>query len=104
MMMKQPARRLLPKFPSLLMLNVNMLQTAGFSVYANPVDEPFNPDETKEDDSEARSVFASQLTARLTARDLGFFFEDKLGEGTVMDSRTVTDRLSTIVFVSESST
>jgi hypothetical protein len=30
----------------------------------------------------------------LTARDLGYFFEDKLGEGTVMDSRIVTDRLS----------
>lgn len=36
----------------------------------------------------------SQLAARLTARDLGYFFEDKLGEGTVMDSRIVTDRLS----------
>ncbi|PPR05698.1 hypothetical protein CVT26_008939 [Gymnopilus dilepis] len=57
-------------------------------------EEPFNPDEPKEDDSEARSVFVSQLAARLTARDLGYFFEDKLGEGTVMDSRIVTDRLS----------
>ncbi|KDQ16749.1 hypothetical protein BOTBODRAFT_106812 [Botryobasidium botryosum FD-172 SS1] len=47
-----------------------------------------------DDDSEARSVFVSQLAARLTARDLGFFFEDKLGEGTVKDSRIVTDRLS----------
>ena len=54
--------------------------------YEPPVDEPYNPDEPKEDDSEARSVFVSQLTAR--------FFEDKLGEGTVMDSRIVTDRLS----------
>lgn len=36
----------------------------------------------------------SQLAARLTARDLGCFFEDKLGENTVMDSRIVTDRLS----------
>lgn len=36
----------------------------------------------------------SQLAARLTARDLGYFFEDKLGEGTVMDARIVTDRLS----------
>ena len=62
--------------------------------YDIPVDEPFNPDEPKEDDSEARSVFVSQLAARLTARDLGFFFEEKLGEGTVMDSRIVTDRLS----------
>jgi len=30
----------------------------------------------------------------LTARDLGYFFEDKLGENTVMDARIVTDRLS----------
>jgi len=62
--------------------------------FNNTVEEPFNPDDPKEDDSEARSVFASQLAARLTARDLGYFFEDKLGEGTVMDSRIVTDRLS----------
>ncbi|KAG6814060.1 hypothetical protein H0H92_003107 [Tricholoma furcatifolium] len=63
-------------------------------VYEAPQEEPYNPDEPKEDDSEARSVFVSQLAARLTARDLGYFFEDKLGEGTVMDSRIVTDRLS----------
>ncbi|KAJ3894800.1 hypothetical protein GG344DRAFT_86375 [Lentinula edodes] len=62
--------------------------------YETPVDEPYNPDEPKEDDSEARSVFVSQLAARLTARDLGYFFEEKLGENTVMDSRIVTDRLS----------
>jgi len=62
--------------------------------YEPPPDEPYNPDEPKEDDSEARSVFVSQLAARLTARDLGYFFEEKLGEGTVMDSRIVTDRLS----------
>ncbi|KAI0669834.1 splicing factor CC1-like protein [Trametes maxima] len=51
-------------------------------------------DEPSPDDSEARSVFVSQLAARLTARDLGYFFEDKLGEGSVMDSRIVTDRIS----------
>ncbi|KAJ3790958.1 hypothetical protein GGU10DRAFT_281419 [Lentinula aff. detonsa] len=62
--------------------------------YETPADEPYNPDEPKEDDSEARSVFVSQLAARLTARDLGYFFEEKLGENTVMDSRIVTDRLS----------
>lgn len=45
-------------------------------------------------DSEARSVFVSQLAARLTARDLGYFFEDKLGEDTVKDARIVTDRIS----------
>lgn len=63
-------------------------------IYEAPPEETYNPDEPKEDDSEARSVFVSQLAARLTARDLGYFFEDKLGEGTVMDSRIVTDRLS----------
>ncbi|EMD42070.1 hypothetical protein CERSUDRAFT_90674 [Gelatoporia subvermispora B] len=56
--------------------------------------DPMNPEEPREDDSEARSVFVSQLAARLTARDLGYFFEDKLGEGSVMDSRIVTDRIS----------
>lgn len=55
---------------------------------------PIDLDEPKEDDSEARSVFVSQLAARLTARDLGYFFEEKLGDQTVMDSRIVTDRLS----------
>ncbi|KIY64199.1 splicing factor, CC1-like protein [Cylindrobasidium torrendii FP15055 ss-10] len=57
-------------------------------------EETFNPDEPREDDSEARSVFVSQLAARLTAKDLGYFFEDKLGHNTVMDSRIVTDRIS----------
>ncbi|KAI6008218.1 hypothetical protein F5J12DRAFT_68040 [Pisolithus orientalis] len=61
--------------------------------YEVPV-EDYNPEEPKEDDSEARSVFVSQLAARLTARDLGYFFEDKLGEGTVVDARIVTDRIS----------
>jgi RNA-binding protein 39 len=62
--------------------------------YELPPEDMYNPDEPKEDDSEARSVFVSQLAARLTARDLGYFFEDKLGEGSVMDARIVTDRLS----------
>ncbi|KAI6047666.1 hypothetical protein EDC04DRAFT_2597043 [Pisolithus marmoratus] len=61
--------------------------------YEAPV-EDYNPEEPKEDDSEARSVFVSQLAARLTARDLGYFFEDKLGEGSVVDARIVTDRIS----------
>lgn len=61
--------------------------------YELPQDDPMN-DEPSPDDSEARSVFVSQLAARLTARDLGYFFEDKLGEGSVMDSRIVTDRIS----------
>jgi hypothetical protein len=45
-------------------------------------------------DSEARSVFVSQLAAKLTSRDLGLFFEDKLGDRTVTDARIVTDRVS----------
>ncbi|KAH9950383.1 hypothetical protein B0H21DRAFT_776651 [Amylocystis lapponica] len=67
--------------------------------YDIPQDDPMNPDEPREDDSEARSVFVSQLAARLTARDLGYFFEDKLGEGTVMDSRIVTDRIQDVLKV-----
>ncbi|CAE6444742.1 unnamed protein product [Rhizoctonia solani] len=58
-------------------------------IYDGPVIEEIN-----DEDSEARSVFVSQLAARLTARDLGYFFEDKLGEGAVRDARIVTDRLS----------
>ncbi|ELU40879.1 splicing factor, CC1-like family protein [Rhizoctonia solani AG-1 IA] len=58
-------------------------------IYDDPVIEEIN-----DEDSEARSVFVSQLAARLTARDLGYFFEDKLGEGAVRDARIVTDRLS----------
>jgi RNA-binding protein 39 len=45
-------------------------------------------------DSEARSVCVSQLAAKLTSRDLGMFFEDKLGEGAVRDAKVVTDRIS----------
>ncbi|KAF9512887.1 hypothetical protein BS47DRAFT_1393771 [Hydnum rufescens UP504] len=48
----------------------------------------------EDDDSEARSVFVSQLAARMTAKDLGYFFEEKLGVGSVRDPRIVTDRLS----------
>ncbi|KAF9783543.1 splicing factor CC1-like protein [Thelephora terrestris] len=61
--------------------------------FEQPQDD-YNPEEPKEDDSETRSAFVSQLAARLTARDLGYFFEDKLGEGSVLDSRIVTDRIS----------
>ncbi|TRM65967.1 hypothetical protein BD626DRAFT_546368 [Schizophyllum amplum] len=59
-----------------------------------PQVDPFDEDAPNAQDSEARSVFVSQLAARLTARDLGYFFEDKLGENTVMDARIVTDRIS----------
>ncbi|KAG8833848.1 hypothetical protein FRC17_009965 [Serendipita sp. 399] len=54
------------------------------------------PDDEEEEtgDSEQRSVFVTQLAARMTARDLGYFFEDKLGDGAVRDARIVTDRIS----------
>jgi len=52
------------------------------------------PPRAPNDDSEVRSVFVSQLAARMAAKDLGFFFEEHLGEGSVIDPRIVTDRLS----------
>ena len=39
-------------------------------------------------------MFVGQIAAKLTSRDLGAFFEDKLGEGSVRDARIVTDRVS----------
>jgi RNA-binding protein 39 len=45
-------------------------------------------------DSEARSIFVSQLASRLTSHDLGLFFEDKLGRGAVRDARVVHDRVN----------
>lgn len=45
-------------------------------------------------DRETRSVFVSQIAARITSADLGLFFEDKLGPESVRDARIVTDRLS----------
>ncbi|OCF76109.1 RNA-binding protein 39 [Kwoniella mangroviensis CBS 8886] len=43
---------------------------------------------------ENRSIFISQLSARLTSHDLGMFFEDKLGRGAVRDARVVTDKVT----------
>lgn len=72
--------------------------TADLALRLSPTLEPTNDEpvveEPNPEDSEARSVFVSQLAARLTARDLGYFFEDKLGDNTVLDARIVTDRLS----------
>jgi RNA-binding protein 23/39 len=45
-------------------------------------------------DRESRSIFVSQIAARITSADLGLFFEDKLGPESVRDARIVTDRLS----------
>lgn len=73
-------------------------QLANCGIRLSPPLEPMNDEpvveEPNPEDSEARSVFVSQLAARLTARDLGYFFEDKLGDNTVLDARIVTDRLS----------
>lgn len=43
-------------------------------------------------DSENRSIFVSQIAARMTSSDLGLFFEDMLGPKSVKDARVVTDR------------
>lgn len=43
-------------------------------------------------DAEARSVFVSQIAARLTNSDLGAFFEDMLGPRSVRDARIITDK------------
>jgi hypothetical protein len=86
--------RPLSAFPSFIAsLSPNLHDRRASPSYVAPPDD-YNPEEPKEDDSEQRSVFVSSLAARLTARDLGYFFEDKLGEGTVMDARIVTDRIS----------
>ncbi|KAJ9107844.1 hypothetical protein QFC19_002750 [Naganishia cerealis] len=45
-------------------------------------------------DSETRSIFVSQLAAALTSKDVGMFFEEKLGKGSVRDARVVTDRIT----------
>ncbi|KAI9637373.1 uncharacterized protein MKK02DRAFT_23907, partial [Dioszegia hungarica] len=45
-------------------------------------------------DSENRSIFISQIAARMTSSDLGLFFEDSLGPNSVKDARVVTDRQS----------
>ena len=46
------------------------------------------------DDYERRSIFCSQLANKLGQRDLGEFFEEHLGEGTVKDVRIVQDRIT----------
>lgn len=45
-------------------------------------------------DSENRSIFISQIAARMTSSDLGLFFEDSLGPDSVKDARVVMDRQS----------
>ncbi|ODO06636.1 hypothetical protein I350_03994 [Cryptococcus amylolentus CBS 6273] len=43
-------------------------------------------------DPKGRTVFVSQLSAKMTSRILGMFFEDKLGPRSVREARVVTDR------------
>lgn len=59
-----------------------------------PVDEDPASQIFRTIDRESRSVFVSQIAARITSADLGLFFEDKLGPESVRDARIVTDRLS----------
>ncbi|EPQ32028.1 uncharacterized protein PFL1_00226 [Pseudozyma flocculosa PF-1] len=53
-----------------------------------------SPGRREAEEYEERSVFCSQLAARLTQRDLGEFFEENLGEGAVKDVRIVMDRVT----------
>lgn len=60
----------------------------------SPSPPPRRTPTPEREDYELRSVFCSQLAARLTQRDLGEFFEEKLGEDTVRDVRIVSDRVT----------
>ncbi|PWN50896.1 splicing factor, CC1-like protein [Violaceomyces palustris] len=53
-----------------------------------------SPIPSEVEEYEERSVFCSQLAARLGQRDLGEFFEEHLGEGAVKDVRIVMDKLT----------
>nr|XP_019011420.1 RNA-binding protein 39 [Kwoniella pini CBS 10737]OCF50201.1 RNA-binding protein 39 [Kwoniella pini CBS 10737] len=74
----------------------------GSPSYSSPVPprererEPRDPATAllQEVEKENRSIFISQLSARLTSHDLGSFFEDKLGRGAVRDARVVTDKVT----------
>lgn len=39
-------------------------------------------------------MFVSQIASRLTSQDLGDFFVEMLGAGSVRDARVVTDKVS----------
>nr|XP_019006873.1 RNA-binding protein 39 [Kwoniella mangroviensis CBS 8507]OCF70334.1 RNA-binding protein 39 [Kwoniella mangroviensis CBS 8507] len=67
----------------------------GSSSYSSPA-PPRDPATALLDEVERenRSIFISQLSARLTSHDLGMFFEDKLGRGAVRDARIVTDKVT----------
>jgi RNA-binding protein 39 len=51
-----------------------------------------SPPPAQDGNEDKRSVFVAQLAASLSAQDLGLFFEDKLGRGTVRDARLVYDK------------
>ncbi|GJN90218.1 hypothetical protein Rhopal_003217-T1 [Rhodotorula paludigena] len=54
--------------------------------------EPEYDDRLSEEQREMRSVFVSQLAARVTDRELGIFFENYAGK--VRDARVIVDRIS----------
>ncbi|CAD6899222.1 unnamed protein product [Tilletia controversa] len=61
----------------------------------SPAAPRFRPSTQAEaDDYEDRSIFCSQLAARLVQRDLGEFLEGHLGEGTVKDVCIVMDKIT----------
>ncbi|KAK0537315.1 Phosphatidylinositol-3-phosphatase SAC1 [Tilletia horrida] len=61
----------------------------------SPAGPRFRPPPVAEaDDYEDRSIFCSQLAARLVQRDLGEFFESHLGENTVKDVCIVMDKIT----------
>lgn len=58
----------------------------------NPREDRARSPQLTEEDREMRSVFVSQLSARVTDRELGIFFEH--GAGKVRDARVIVDRIS----------
>ncbi|KAE8234324.1 hypothetical protein CF326_g625 [Tilletia indica] len=61
----------------------------------SPSGPRFRPTSKAEaDDYEDRSIFCSQLAARLVQRDLGEFLESHLGEGAVKDVCIVMDKIT----------
>jgi CC1-like splicing factor len=58
----------------------------------NPREDRARSPQPTEEEREMRSVFVSQLSARVTDRELGIFFEH--GAGKVRDARVIVDRIS----------
>ena len=47
--------------PPVVITPISRRDSPAYVSYEPPVDEPYNPDEPKEDDSEAQSVFVPSL-------------------------------------------